>query len=192
MIPDMLNPLGIFPFSRRLEYITSASNRGLTTGFTFSGHKLGYELQIDPNNYAGSAANLIGNWNGTTRDIFLIINSGSSYEYYPFQAHIAQVGGTAGIINFQIPKGGFHTVSVLADDQTNTVNAMLDGTSVQSGTYAGSMFTGMAMTLRIYTWKIKRFKISQDDILVRDFIPVKDMQGNACMYDTVNQKYYQI
>ena len=193
MIPTVTSPMGLpVPNLRRLEYITSVSNRALNTGFTFSGHKLNYELQIDPNGYAGSAANLIGNWNGTTRDMYFIVYSGNDRDDYPFQIHTAQIGGTAGIIQMQIPKGGFHTVSATADDQTNTVSATLDGSLVQSGTYTGSMLTGMVMRLQIYTWKIKRFLIRQDDVTVRDLIPVLDSQGTTCMFDYVNRQYYYL
>ena len=33
-------------------------------------------------------------------------------------------------------------------------------------------------------------KIYDNDILIRDMIPVLDKNGVACMYDKVNKKYY--
>lgn len=38
--------------------------------------------------------------------------------------------------------------------------------------------------------KISYFKIYQDDILIRDFIPVLDLYGTPCMYDLVEHKFY--
>lgn len=38
--------------------------------------------------------------------------------------------------------------------------------------------------------KLYSCKIYQDDILIRDFIPVLNSQGVACLYDLVEEKYY--
>lgn len=190
MIPNMLNPLGIFPVLRRLEYISSPTLKTIRTGFTFTGSKLGYELEIDMDNFSGNTTAMIGNWNGTTRDIFIYVYSGESYNYIPVMIQTAQVGGTAGSMYPQIPKTGYHSLSVLADDQTNTVSFSLDGSLVQSGSYTGNMLTGMPMNIAVYAWRLKRFKIMQDNIPVRDFIPALDSDNTSCVFDTVNRKIY--
>jgi hypothetical protein len=38
--------------------------------------------------------------------------------------------------------------------------------------------------------KIKYFQIYENNILVRDMIPVLDKNGIACMYDKINKKFY--
>ena len=38
--------------------------------------------------------------------------------------------------------------------------------------------------------KIYYFKIYDNDVLVRDFIPVLDNYGTPCMYDKVERKFY--
>ena len=48
-----------------------------------------------------------------------------------------------------------------------------------------SSLNGIQNPLRIYF-----AKILQDGVLVRDFIPVIDKDGVACMYDLVNKEYY--
>lgn len=40
------------------------------------------------------------------------------------------------------------------------------------------------------SYKLLYFKIYDDEVLVRDFIPVKDYKGTPCLYDKVEGKYY--
>lgn len=43
---------------------------------------------------------------------------------------------------------------------------------------------------RCFKGKVYDFKIYDNDVLVRDMIPVLDKNGVACMYDKVNKKFY--
>lgn len=43
---------------------------------------------------------------------------------------------------------------------------------------------------RCFKGKIYNFKIYDNDVLIRNMIPVLDKNGIACMYDKVNKKFY--
>ena len=184
MIPYRMNPMGVTdPYLKRLDYLSSATNKGIYTGLTANTHKLAYEVEIEPD-FTVSGSTILGNWNGTTRD--MIILQFSSY----IQVHVGQVGGTAGITTLYPESGVFSTIYAEADDQIPLATVKLNGTTVKSGTFDGSIITNMEMVIRIYTWKIKRWKFWQDDVLKRDFIPVLDLSWTECMYDLVEHKFY--
>ena len=43
---------------------------------------------------------------------------------------------------------------------------------------------------RIKNARVYKFKLTDNDVLVRDMIPVLDMDGTPCMYDKVEGKFY--
>ena len=184
MIPYRMNPMGVTdPYLKRLPYLSSQIARPISTGIVANTHKLAYELEIEPD-YSKNGSNIIGNWNGTTRDIFVIQNSSS------VQVHVGQVGGTAGISMLYPASGAFSTIYVEADDQIPRVITKVNGTTITDGTFDGSIITDMQLVFQIFTWKIRRFKFWQDDALKRDFIPVMNQYGTECMYDLKERKYY--
>lgn len=184
MIPFRMNPMGVTdPYLKRLPYLSSQIARPISTGIVANSHKLAYELEIEPDYNAGGQT-IIGNWDGTTRDIFVIQYSSS------VQVHVGQIGGTAGISMFYPASGAFSTIYVETDDQIPRVITKVNGTTITDGTFDGSIITDMQLVFLIFTWKIRRFKFWQDDALKRDFIPVLDLNGTECMYDLVENKFY--
>ena len=190
MIPYRMNPMGVTGrYLRRLDYLFSSTSQRIYTGLNATTHKLAYELEIDPDYSTYNGTDIIGNWNGTTRDIYIFIYS-TSNSVTPFQIHVGQTGGTAGVVFMNLVSGQFSSIYAEADDQTSHITTKLNGSTVADGTFTGGIVTDLEMKLRIYTWKTRRFKIWQDDTLKRDFIPVLDLNGTECMYDLVENKFY--
>jgi hypothetical protein len=183
MIPTVTNPLGITdPRLRQLDYITKASgNTVIDTGFTFSGNVLKYDVTMDLNGVAYGS--IIGNWNGSTRDMYILIR-----ELNCIRVHVAlSAPGT----DYYLSPGSFHRVQVTADNTAKACTVDIDG--VAAGyTFSGSCVSGMPLTVDFFQWKMKSYRILQDGVIVRDLIPVTDMQGRECVYDTVKRKFYQI
>ena len=91
--------------------------------------------------------------------------------------------------------GSKHTVVTWQD------NAILDGEQVRTSSATYTM--GYLMPLRLFaqpqwselqtsSYKLYNFKIYENDTLIRDFIPVKNIlnDNKICLYDKVEGKFY--
>ena len=78
---------------------------------------------------------------------------------------------------------------VVNDTTHSTVTAKI---STFSAPYTMYIFNINRGTGKVYpfTGRLYYFQIYDGDTLVRNFIPVLDPDGTACMYDLVEQKYY--
>lgn len=79
-------------------------------------------------------------------------------------------------------------------------NMIIDGTTVVSGKNTTSVNTNLNMYLFCINWggnakhygntRVYACQIYENDNLVRDFIPVLDMNDIPCMYDQVNGEFF--
>lgn len=56
--------------------------------------------------------------------------------------------------------------------------------------YLGTWNNAGVGDIRMHIGKIYSFKIYDNNVLIRDFIPVLDKDYECCMYDKVNKKFY--
>ena len=104
------------------------------------------------------------------------------------RVHVAQFApGT----DYYLSPGSFHRVQVTANNTTKACTVDIDG--VAAGyTFSGSCVTGMPLTVDFFQWKMQHFRILQDDVVMRDLIPVVDLQGQSCVYDKIQRKFYYL
>ena len=163
-----------------LEYIESDGTQYVDTGFKPNQNtRIVCQLDITPNS-------------GETIP-FGSADSGSSGYYYP------DYTGSKWYYCYgtQIVSTGIATTTGLKIDlNKNTViindNSFSSTTQTFTGTYPISLFAvniggnvGYHTTMKLYSCKIYN-----DSILVRDYIPVLDFNGIACLFDKVESKFY--
>lgn len=68
------------------------------------------------------------------------------------------------------------TVSMDTQINSSAVNSTLTLFSIPGGQYRGS-------------YKLYSFKIYENDALIKNYIPVKDVSNVVCLYDTINKQY---
>lgn len=68
------------------------------------------------------------------------------------------------------------TVSTNTQINSSAVNSTLTLFSIPGGQYRGS-------------YKLYSFKIYENDVLIKNYIPVKDVLNIVCLYDTINKQY---
>lgn len=83
-----------------------------------------------------------------------------------------------------------NTFSVSVNGVPTYTNVSFTGSCI--GTFSETLFGIMTNTgvIRTTSTKIYAAKLYDNDILVRDFIPVLDGKGTPCMYDKVEEKFY--
>lgn len=68
------------------------------------------------------------------------------------------------------------TVSTDTQINSSAVDSTLTLFSIPGGQYRGS-------------YKLYSFKIYENDVLIKNYIPVKDASNVVCLYDTINKQY---
>ena len=120
------------------------------------------------------------------------------------------IGSTGGVLTTSMPvlQNEIHTVKLLVNDSLGTVRRILTKESTQQIVDNTASFAGITTTLdtvhlfgamnsgsvveRIAA-RIYSFKIWEDGVLVRDFIPVLDSTNKPCLYCTVTRNpYYDV
>ena len=73
---------------------------------------------------------------------------------------------------------------------------ILDGSTVSTDTQINSSAVNSTLTLfsipggqHRSSYKLYSFKIYENDILIKNYIPVKDTSNVVCLYDTINKQY---
>ena len=163
-----------------VEYIESSGTQYIDTGYKPNGNTK-YELVSGE---VASAGVMFGAYNSTwTTGSGFYSNAGSNPDYVHYYSNTNTDYTQSGGYNLEIDKG---KVTI---NNTVYVNATTASFNV---TYPLYLFAGnMAGTIEQRTsFKLYSFKIYDDGILVRDFIPVVDDNNVACLWDKVEQKAY--
>lgn len=99
-----------------------------------------------------------------------------------------------------MPKNGYHSYTISIDGNNVTVD--IDDSVHLSGTYTGTIECPVGLccgvkyqngTKSIFekaNVKVYRFKIYQNDTLIRDFVPALGNNDRAAFYDNVSQTYF--
>ena len=172
----------VIPYSRELEYIQSSGSQYIDTGFKPNQNT---RIVCDFQNMDTSALKwLLGvqpSWGVSMFDIALYANGTVHTGYGAKSATLScSIGTTRQILdkNKNITSVGGVTSTLASQTFQATINAVLFAYNTNNGV---SYFA----SARIYACKIY-----DNGTLVRDFIPVLDKSGVACMYDKVNKKFY--
>ncbi len=93
--------------------------------------------------------------------------------------------------NFTLDKNK-NTTSLYNDSKSIDVYLQTTYSNFESGVnmYIFNLNTNNQVPTTSASFKIYYFQIYDNDILVRDFIPVLDPAGVPCMYDKIENKYY--
>lgn len=162
-----------------LEYVQSTGSQFIDTGY----------VPNDNTKYEITLSDIVG-----SRE-YVIFGTGA----YNSSQHllVAQFNN----IRWYYPRGNF--VNITTDTTTKCTITLYRGTTTYNGTTVSSSTTtnGATNTTNLYickctgssayaSYKLYRFKVYENNVLVRDFIPVKDLAGKACLYDLVENKFY--
>ena len=182
MIPCRMNPMGISPYSRRLQYLESTGTQYIDTGVMpdlANGDQIelkfyGAEMTGDPKSVFGSR-NVTG---GTVVNAIyqhgsvIVFGDSSGYTGVSFSyrnEHILTVNDTKisdnGNVVVQTPKRVTCDFPIYLFAMNNRGNVL--------GIYPG---------LQIYDWKFWH-----NGTLAQHLIPVLDRGGVPCMYDTISR-----
>ena len=179
----------ISPYYTQLQYITISGNKYIDTGVLA---KTGISAVARLNAPNATSACFLGNKSVST----------CSFELISFDTHNSTKVWSLGYTEYNYltsyTKGTTYEVEAGLKDgeQYLTVN----GTNVYSGNVEGEYTSDSNLYLfarkkansvdRYYKATFYYCKIYDDGVLVRDFIPVKDRNEIACLYDKVEGKFY--
>jgi hypothetical protein len=163
---------GFTPSSTNLKYIVTMANTSLASG-TSRGSLFG-GVNESTNKRSG------GIWLQSGYDMFVTVGSDPKFWYTPVITEKS-------------------TATIIVDDSNVTLTVTNDSTD-ESNTYGPTSYSGSVDT-RCYIFsgtysdfhtcgELYAAKIYQDDILVRDFIPVLDKFNNVALYDKVYERFY--
>jgi hypothetical protein len=176
-----------------VEYIESTGTQYIDTGVLASGSSLGWKLkfafaEIPTDNSAIIGAFTYGGANGTslstltsdTRFIYQYGATTTQVNHYfgtkDTKIHTIESNIEAGVMKFD---GGVQL--------TNCGYSAISNTTVYlfASHRQGQTYFWLEGKKRIYSCQMY-----ENGILVRDFKPVLDKKGVACLYDEVNEEYY--
>ena len=154
---------------------------------------ISYELKLQIKNIETNQAFLGTLKNGAT--------TGNDYEYQIGVAKYFYLVNTVAVISNEMPTteiynivGKIDSLSTVNFIKNNGHNLEISRTAVRDITPINPIliFNRYSANTMQYASDIKLYsaKFWQDDILVRDFIPVLDKDGVPCMYDKVEHKFY--
>ena len=173
------------PYSKLLSYIQSDGSQKINTGVT-ANNNIKVQVQFE---IALNKGNVFAAYNTDDDDMRLIIENSTIYLDYA-SSRIQQK----------------NYISLNEKYTIETSNYYIKNLDTSEIVAQGSEVTGMfSSDLPIYllglssnddenfSGKIYYCKIFKDDILVRDYVPVLDLDNKPCLYDKItNQLYYSI
>lgn len=171
------------PEYTELSYLQSSGTQYIDTGYSPKGNAK-YELSISDGTTAGV---VFGAYDGawTSGNGFYHNASSNSYEWlhYLSNTQLSFKSKTSGVEEIIINKGQAYingsSAGSAGSEKTFTVPYTM---YIFGGNWSGTLTQPMST-------KLHYFKISENDILVHDYIPVLDPQGIPSLYDKVTQTY---
>lgn len=183
----------VTPYKQELEYLESSGTQWIDTGYAF---KDDFSWEIDFNGITQNKT-VFGGRTSIERTAIL-------YQYNVTSTTTCPIGSSNGQATpFKLSdlSSGRHTVKMAV--ASNKGSVWVDGTQMYDNTaFAGSYISGTTQAIfadnfgngdvQEYTSsKVYSLKMWQGTELVRDFIPVLDLNDVPCMYDRVtNELYY--
>lgn len=177
---------GVIPYERELEYIESTGTQYIDTGITGA-----FPLSVRIKTMFASVP--------TTSMLMGVQVSGQSVlPVYIENSKIALVALTnVYYSNVTIKANTSYDIEV--DYKNGSQTMKVNGEAVASGTTSGSGVSGNmyffarnngGTATHFTSARLSGLEIWQNDVLVRDFVPVLDLGGTPCLYDKANKKFY--
>lgn len=216
-IVQVTNEYGVEAKTRIVEFVTSQDVNGIDTYPTFETIDSGYGSEEEPEYMLVEYIESTGTQyidtgfipNQDTRVVCDVewtpASSGSSYLFGAENASVSTSFSFAGNNGrYRIVYNNAETYfemsysGILNIDMNKNV-LEVNGTQLASGTYAtfAPSYTMYICCVNrkgspygLHSSKIYSCKIYDNDVLVRDYIPVRDEKGVACLYDKVEKKFY--
>lgn len=174
-----------------IEYLESTGTQYIDTGVVL--FPISYELKLQIKNIEKNQAFLGTLKNGAT--------TGNDYEYQIGVVKYFYLVNTVPVTSNEMPTTEIYNIVGKIDSHStvnfiknNGHNLEISRTAVRDITPINPIliFNRYSANTMQYASDIKLYsaKFWQDDILVRDFIPVLDENGTPCMYDKVERKFY--
>lgn len=173
-----------------LEYIKSTGNQYIDTGIVGK---------------SGIKAEAVFSWTteSSTSNEVLLGSFKSSNRFYVIERKATDNNfllgyGSLITTNTIVETGHKYATTTVLDSGEQTF--IVDGTTVYSESVATEYSSGNNMYLFALNssgtadyfadCKLYGLKLYEDDVLVRDFIPVLDLDNVACLYDTVSKQFF--
>ncbi len=186
------------PYATRLEYIQSSGSQWIDTGVQ---GRVGVTAEVDVVPTSINDRTLLGSRTDSGNTRFYVIHwansdflgglgtvPGPDNKYYWYWGRRAVVSAGNRYLIRSVMENGNQSVSV-------------NGTAVGTGTYSSTFDSGLSMYLFACHYgssadykasaRLYSAKIWLDGDLKRDFVPCKDENGVACLYDLVSGDYFR-
>ena len=186
------------PYATRLEYIQSSGSQWIDTGVQ---GRVGVTAEVDVVPTSINDRTLLGSRTDSGNTRFYVIHwansdflgglgtvPGPDNKYYWYWGRRAVVSAGNRYLIRSVMENGNQSVSV-------------NGTAVGTGTYSSTFDSGLSMYLFACHYgssadykasaRLYSAKIWLDGDLKRDFVPCKDENGVACLYDLVSGAYFR-
>jgi len=170
-----------------VQYIESTGKQYIDTGI-IPDSNTEFELSISLNDVTSTLA-IMGARNSNTKTPYFnmwIMSNKFRWDYY---TSTTSVDFTVSEDNkVVITKEG----NIISFETNGTVATINDNTTEFTSPYTLYLFNVHQTTAetRMAKMKLYYFKMYQNDVLVRDFIPALDDNGVACLYDQVTKQYF--
>lgn len=194
-VTGSLEPLSEDPLYTELEYLESTGTQYIDMNYIQTSENAKYEVKMQPTSVSQTQA-FWGQFYDSGTSMFVINGFTPTAGVLRFY-----VGGSGEMTStdFNINTNTIYDISCKA--QNGTFTRTINDTTITSA-YTGTLnktassfifaqeesAVGVATTyssMRLYS-----FKRYDNDVLVRDFIPVLDPEGVACLYDKVSETYF--
>lgn len=163
-----------------LQYIRSSGTQYINTKYKPNGNtSIDMEMKS-----LGSTGILFGAYNNDwTNGFGIYAHYNDNDKHYRHYADNVKTNTNANDMHIQCNKG----VTIIND--VTQANSAIKTFNVNYNMYIfGGNWSGG--TKDITTYSLYKFKIYDDNVLVRDFIPCKDPDGIVCLYDKVSKQYF--
>ncbi len=173
-----------------IEYLESTGTQYIDTGFMFTDNSGQVDLEYEQTRATGNFR-LFGYWVSASSNSLTLRLDNSYYLTWTGSTEIFKGDEVYSSANIK------HKVVNIFNNGTYTItfdNQTYEGSYTRSISENGQVCYLFAMKYSgaygIAYAKIYSAKIYDNNILVRDFIPVLDGNGTPCMYDKVEKKFY--
>lgn len=181
----------MIPYTR-IEYIESTGTQYIDTGYIQTSENMKIECEFNITTRVNGSS-LFGAQAGTDSNLqfpMVVYTDTSTYDVY--------VGTSHKVMSMTMNPGTDY--KLICEANNGTITTDLNGTQTNA-TYSGGLDKSLHMTIfgnningtlspNLSAMKLKSFRIYDNGNLVRDFIPVLDRGGVACLYDMVTEKFF--
>lgn len=169
-----------------VEYIKSSGTQYIDTGFKHNQNtRIVAKFEIDDYRAWAFLFGSYGGANAYPRRLLGVDvnNSGKFGSYYGYSYETFNINAL-GIHEFDFNKN-IHTI----DNETKTYSTQTFQSQFNDLIFGATNYTGK-ISISTDSLKLYYFKIYDNDVLVRDFVPVVDENNVACLYEQVEEKLY--